>query len=95
MAIINLTVAFLFVLSSLLIMLGIYLNSKFLLKGKERNILFKKFFAIFIKYLGFTLLGYLIYNQDFEGLFIYLSIFVASYIFSFLLLLLARKVALM
>lgn len=85
----------LFSFSALLIMSGIFIQTKAtLLQKGQQSILFNKFIAIITKYSGFTILAYLVYNCPMHSLIPYLSIFIATYFVSFLLYLLARRASL-
>lgn len=87
-------VSILFGSSALLIMFGVFFQTKAVLDQGCGIVRFGKFFAITVKYLGFALLAYLVYESKSEKLFLNLFIFVAAYFVSFLLYLLARRVSL-
>lgn len=90
----SLIITTLFILSALFINFGVVLQSKAVLdkglgnKGKGR------LWGASTKYLGFAMCAYLIYESKAENLVFNLSIFTATYLFAFLLYLLARRVSL-
>jgi hypothetical protein len=90
----NFIVSILFGLSALLIMFGVFFQTKAILDQGKGMGGFRKFWAISMKYLGFAMLAYLVYECRSEKLFFNLFIFVATYFVSFLLYLLARRVSL-
>ena len=91
---IDFLVSILFSLSAILIMFGVFYQTKATLDQVKGLASLGKFWAISTKYLGFAMLAYLVYECKSEKLFLNLSIFVATYFVSFLLYLLARRVSL-
>lgn len=87
-------VAFLFGFSAILIMFGVFFQTKAVLEKARGMGGIKKICAISMKYLGFAILAYLVYESRSEKLFLNLSVFIATYFVSFLLYLLARRVSL-
>jgi len=84
----------LFGFSAILIMFGVFFQTKSILDHAKGELKTGKFWAIFTKYLGFVSLAYLVYETPSEKLFLNLIVFVATYFISFLLYLLARRVSL-
>jgi hypothetical protein len=83
----------LFGISAILIVFGVFLQAKAILDCAKNADGFGKFWAISMKYFGFAMLAYLVYESMSEKLFFNLFVFVATYIISFLLYLLARRVS--
>lgn len=90
----NFLLPILFGFSAIYIMLGVFFQSREVLERDKSVVRYEKYLAIFMKYFGFAMLAYLVYEYRSENLFINLSVFIATYFFSFLLYLLARRVSL-
>lgn len=84
----------LFILSAILIVLGVFFNAKYILNQEKNGFVLSKFWVITMKYLGFAILAYLVYVCPSDKLILNLSIFVAAYFVSFLLYLLAIRFSL-
>ncbi len=90
----NFLLPVLFGFSAIYIMLGVFFQSKAVLERDKSIVGYQKYWAISMKYFGFAMLAYLVYEYRSENLFFNLSVFIAIYFFSFLLYLLARRVSL-
>ncbi|APJ05017.1 hypothetical protein [Silvanigrella aquatica] len=80
--------------TAVLIMFGVFFQTKSILDQGLGIVKIGKFWAISMKYVGFAILAYLVYECPAEKLIFNLAVFVASYFVSFLLYLLARRVSL-
>ncbi len=90
----NFLLPILFGFSAILIMFGVFFQTKAILDRANSIAGFRKYWAISLKYFGFAILAYLVYECRSEKLFFNLSVFIATYFVSFLLYLLARRVSL-
>jgi hypothetical protein len=91
----SLSMQIMFVISAILIMAGVFINAKFILNKYQNTTVFTKFLVKTMKYLGFAILAYLVYECPSDKLILNLSIFVATYFVSLMLYLLARRVSIM
>ena len=84
-------ISIVFSLPAILIMIGVYFQTKAIAEQARGRVQFGKFLPILMKYFGFAILAYLVYECKGNKLSFGLLIFVATYIISFLLYLLARR----
>jgi len=91
----SLSMQIMFVISAILIMAGVFINAKFILNKNQNTSFLSRLLVITMKYLGFAILAYLVYECPSEKLILNLSLFVATYFVSLMLYLLARRVSIM
>jgi hypothetical protein len=90
----ELLISIVFSLPAALIIIGVYFQSKAVVDQARGQVQFGKFWPILLKYFGFAILAYLVYECKGNKLYLGLLIFIATYAVSFLLYLLARRLSL-